>query len=208
MKQYKTRPGEKHGAWAKQGLGGYPGLTHTARQIVEYIPRKFFYVEPFAGLGRTAKYIESEGMILNDKSEYAYNYLVKHFPRAGIYKLDFMECIDMFDSPNTDFFIDPPWTTSVYKENDITFCDRKDMEYYSQLFTRFHTIKGDWIIASSLNSKTGDYMRKESLERDYPMKVIESRRKLIIGKRARTLLMSNKPFIKHRPVSVGMESFL
>ena len=53
------------------GIGhirGYPGLVHTALVISEHIPKCKIYVEPFAGLGRTAKHAQAEQIILNDKS--------------------------------------------------------------------------------------------------------------------------------------------
>ena len=208
MKARKMRPGEHAGIWGNQGFGGYPGVKHTAQQIIEYIPVRDFYVEPFAGLGRTAEFILAKGMILNDKSDYAFNYLKKHFPQARVTQEDFMVCIDGYDSEDTIFFIDPPWLTSVYSENSLTFCDRKDIEYYTQLITRFHTMKADWILASSVNSKTGDLMRKAAKDNGWYIKVIESKRKVILGRKAKTLLMSNKPFEKHRAFSVGMDDYL
>lgn len=208
MEARKLRPGETGGYWGKQGFGGYPGVKHTARQIVEYIPVREIYVEPFAGLGRTAEFIEAPFIILNDKSDFAFSYLKKQFPQAIVTQNDFMTCIDDNDTIRTVFFIDPPWLTSVYDENDLTFCDRKDVEYYAQLFNRFKTMKGDWIIASSVESKTGKMMYEAAEKNDWHIKLIESRKKVILGKKARTLLMSNKPFEKHRASSVKMDDFL
>ena len=49
----------------------YGGLYFMASQIGAYFPKTKYYVEPFSGLARTAKYSKSEIMILNDISEYA-----------------------------------------------------------------------------------------------------------------------------------------
>lgn len=208
MKAHINRPGEKGGVWGKQGFGGYPGVKNTARQIIEYIPIKEWYVEPFAGLGRTAEFIQCKHMVLNDKGDYAVNYLRKNFPNAYIIQKDFMWCIDNYDSNHTVFFIDPPWKTSVYDENALTFCDRKAVEYYTQLFTRFHTMKADWILASGVNDKIGDLMRETAEKNNWFIITVETRRRVILGQKAKTLLMSSKPFIKHRAFSVTMDGFL
>ena len=73
-------------------FGGYPGLAFSAFQISEYIPKCKIYVEPFAGLGRTVE-SKHDRVILNDKSDYAVNYLKSHFPFAEITQEDFEECI-------------------------------------------------------------------------------------------------------------------
>ena len=72
----------------------YPGLTYTARQISLFFPKCKTYVECFAGLGRTAKYITNcKTMVLNDKSEYSNNYCKKKFPNAIVENMDFIETI-------------------------------------------------------------------------------------------------------------------
>lgn len=207
MQARKQRPGDHGGIWGKQSFGGYPGVKHTAKQIIEYIPIKKLYVEPFAGLGRTAEYITGK-MVLNDMSDYAVNYLRKKFIKAVIYQKDFMEIINKFDHEDVIFFIDPPWKTNVYDENTLTFCDRKDIDYYRQLFTRFLDLKADWILASGVNDKIGKLMIKTAEENNWYIHKVESMRKVILGQKAKTLLMSNKPFEKHRAFSIGMDGFL
>ena len=46
----------------------YGGLFHMALQISAYIPKSKYYIEPFSGLARTAKYARSQIIVLNDKS--------------------------------------------------------------------------------------------------------------------------------------------
>ena len=208
MESRKLRPGEKGGVWGKQGFGGYPGVKHTAKQIVEYMPLCKVYVEPFAGLGRTAEYISSDTMVLNDRSAHALKLLRKKFPSATVEDRDFMDTIKEYDGNDTFFFFDPPWKTSVYDENNLTFCDRQDVEYYQQLFITCQVLMGNWIIASSVDSKTGDMMRAAQKQFDWYLQEVESKRKVILGRKARTLLLSNKPFEKHRPFTVGMDGFL
>ena len=160
------------------------------KKIVSYFPKLKTYVEPFAGLARTAEYIKDMDIILNDKSEYSLNYLRDNFKHAQVTEMDFMECILTFDSKDTLFFIDPPWTTSVYKENDLPFCDRKAFQYYDQLLEVLPNIKGVWFLASSLKGSGATRMRKAG----YPLKEIISDNKPIFGLHAKTLLMSNIPF--------------
>src|SRR3990172_4790502 len=110
--------------------GGYPGLACTANKIAQYIPICNQYVEPFAGLGRIAKYVKAEKIILNDMSDYAIEYLKIHFLSAEITKEDYLHCIEKHDSKNTFFLIDPPHRTSAYALNPKTFIDRTDTEYF------------------------------------------------------------------------------
>ena len=92
----------------------YPGLTFTALQIGSYFPKTKYYVEPFSGLARTAKYSRSQIMILNDKSEYSNNYCKKKFPNAIVENMDFIETIKKYDSKDTFFLIDPVWRSDFY----------------------------------------------------------------------------------------------
>ena len=92
----------------------YPGLTYTARQISLFFPKTKYYVEPFSGLARTAKYSRSQMMILNDKSEYSNNYCKKKFPNAIVENMDFIETIKKYDSKDTFFLIDPVWRSDFY----------------------------------------------------------------------------------------------
>ena len=76
-KQYRYRLNHGLGNWKFIGNGhirGYAGLTHTALMISEYIPNCIKYVEPFAGLGRFAKYVTCGVLVLNDLSDYANNH--------------------------------------------------------------------------------------------------------------------------------------
>ena len=88
----RTRPWLKISVNGKKRFGGYPGLALTALQISEYIQPCKIFVEPFAGLGRISRHVHAERYILNDKSEYALNFLKNHFT-AEVTNLDFADCI-------------------------------------------------------------------------------------------------------------------
>jgi len=175
--------------------GGYPGLSSTAHQISYYIPKCKIYCEPFAGLGRVAKYVKADQIILNDKSEYAYNFLKSHFI-AIVTNLDFEECIKLYDSPDTFFFNDPPWFEKLYDARTKAFCDRKPIEYYQKLLELVKRIRANYPICSDHKEKEIGQMLTKS---GYPALVIKSRKK-IMGGYAKTKMISNRPFKIQHPV--------
>ena len=71
---------------------GYPGLDGTAEFIMPLIPSSKVYVEVFAGMGRTVEVDKHEEIILNDMSDYAFDYLTKRF-NATVTQIDFEKCI-------------------------------------------------------------------------------------------------------------------
>jgi len=185
-------------------FGGYPGLKHTAKQISEHIPKCKIYVEPFAGLGRTVE-LRHKKIILNDMSDYAVDYLkneyqyydtfcmgTKGYP-ITITQEDFMDCILRHDSPDTFFLIDPPWRFTCYDSHHNAFCDRKPIEYYQQILDILPKLEGDWIICSNVDEhEIKKILSKTASRRGYFSIIVESDKKVIFGKKARTLLVSNK----------------
>lgn len=180
--------------WYKRGklrsffkgkLRGYPGLKSTAYLIANYIPDCKIYVEPFAGLGRVAKFVRAEQVILNDMSPFAADYLHKHFPDANILEYDFGEIFNSYDSKDTFFLIDPPWSKTMY-EQDHAFCDRSANEYYNDILEILPKLKGDWILCSNHTRK---------FQTEYFEKILVSKRK-IMGYHIKVKLLSNKPFIE------------
>lgn len=188
LKQRKIRSGD-HKRQNPTAFKGYPGLTHTSKEICEYIPKCNLFVEPFAGLGRISKRVKSDRYVLNDLSDFAVQYLRKHF-KHEITKLDYLECIKLYDSENTFFFIDPPWFDEIYEINPLTAFTIPCKEIYSNLKEILPKIKGDWIIAGSTDS----YLSKW----DYHHKEVKSKKNYLFGHKARTYLVSNKPFINYQ----------
>jgi len=173
-------------------LPGYPGLTHTAHLIAEYIPKSKIYVEPFAGLGRLTRHIQAETIILNDKSDYAFKHNQK-FKSAIIEQLDFIDCIKKYDSENTFFLIDPPWRYGIYFHNKDPVCDLKPIEYYIKLFKLLPILKGNWILCSD---KDEHEIKKICSKSGYPILKLDSKKSLF-KKKIGVLLTSNKPFIRY-----------
>ena len=189
-------PNKKTSVWgAKLMFGGYSGLKHTADKINDYIPTSKIYVEPFAGLGRTVE-LRHDKIILNDMSEYAVDYLRNEYAEYSetcefpitVTQEDYMECIKKWDSEDTFFLIDPPWRFTCYDSHHNAFCDRKPMEYYSELLDVVDDLKGDWIICSA---KDEHEIKKCLTKSKWNCKVVSSDKKVIFGKHARTLLCSN-----------------
>jgi len=192
--------------WGKKLLGGYAGVKWTAEKIMALSPLSTpnnpnynLYVEPFAGLARTAKYVDLP-MVLNDKSQFSNDYCIDTYPDAIVENMDFMETIDKYDSDKTFFLIDPPWRYTTYKHNNKSVCDRKTFEYYDELLKRVETMKGDWFILSSADEhETKNILRKSK----YGIIIVESEGNVIFGKKARTMICSNifNPEIKEKWVS-------
>lgn len=175
-------------------MGGYPGLSLTAKRISEYIPKVKIFVEPFAGLGRISKVVQAKKKILNDMSVFAFSYNKKKFPNYIVTQEDFLDCIKRWDSVDTFFFFDPPWRFQQYDPNNTkAFCDRPVKQYYKQIFEYVKIIKGDWMFAGDVHEKESG---KLMINSDYPNLIIKTNYKML-GGRVQTRLCSNKPFIRY-----------
>jgi len=193
--RYKKNKGLGNNKFIGPGhIRGYAGLFGTALKISEFIPFSKIYVEPFAGLGRVARYVKADKKILNDMSDYACNYN-KRF-KALVTQKDFTECIYEWDSEDSFFLIDPPWSYSEYKEGcrDRAFCDRTPKEYYNKLFEILPNLKGNWILCGEKNNS-----RMKNSE--YNKTLVIGKNK-IMGSHPKTLLISNKPFIRHNQTTI------
>lgn len=175
-------------------IRGYPGLTHTAKLIVDYIPNSKIYVEPFAGLGRVAKLINTEKMVLNDMSDYAFKFLKSKFKKAFVTQEDFIDCIKRWDSQDTFFFIDPPWRDQMY-EFEGGFINRTIPQYYTELLELMPKINGDWFICSD---NTEGQTKKALSKSGYENIVLESTKRVITA-RVKVRMISNKPFQRLHP---------
>lgn len=169
---------------------GYAGLYHTAKQIASYIPNPKVYCEPFAGLGRVAKLVIAEQIILNDRSEYSNVVCKQEFPNAIITNEDFEDSIKRWDSEDSFFLIDPPWSYRNYRDNPKAFADRNPLAYYKKLFEILPELKGDWILCCD---KDEHEIGKICTKSQYPNLILKTNKKFIwnyIG----VMLTSNKPF--------------
>ena len=178
----------------------YGGLYFMASQIGAYFPKTKYYVEPFSGLARTAKYSKSETVILNDKSKLVNEKCKKLFSNAVITNDDFEKCIKKYDSKETFFLIDPPWRMGFYdgikvrekvtKDNlrdkkavKLSVIDRSVKDYLDKLSEILPGIIGHYIITLPLRKKF-----KASYEKT--LKDIKSH---LFGKYPSCHLYSNRP---------------
>ena len=179
-------------------MRGYPGLKNTAKEIMKYVPICDLYVEPFAGLGRTLDHYSAPKIVLNDMSKYAINYLKNKYPTNNknvlITQMDFIKCVKTYDSKNTFFLFDPPWSKSMYSKklnNDKNgieikpFCDKTPSQYYKEIFNILESIKGNWLVCMN---------HKRSRPSKYFERIIESKVK-IMGYTIKTKIIMKSPVI-------------
>jgi len=182
----------------------YPGLYWTAKFIGPYFPMSKYYVEPFAGLARTANHSRSKIMVLNDKSQISNNYCRKKFRDAIIENMDFEETMKKYDSPETFFLIDPPWRIDFYNGNKeirsshgkpikhrnpnaVTggYIDRSALQYIKKLKEILPKLKGDWILTLGPSHHLS-FKKYFSLQ-------VQSFKPRLFGFHSKTWLFSNKP---------------
>lgn len=192
----RTKTGPKY---ANGFVGGYPGLTLTARRISEFIPHCNIFVEPFAGLGRVSKKVKADKKVLNDMSDYAYEHNKKKFKDWTITKEDFIACVLRWDSEATFFFFDPPWRFMQYDPNHtLAFCDRTVKQYYQDILKMVPNLKGNWMIAGEVHEKESGRLLQNS---GYPNHVIRTNYKML-GGRIQVRLCSNKPFVNYHQTTI------
>lgn len=174
-------------------IKGYPGLEGMAEYIVKYFPQNIErYVEPFAGLGRTAKLVNAKEMILNDMSDYAVEYLTKHFLNALVTKEDFRDCIKKWDSESTFFLIDPPWRKNIYKNNELPYCNMTPIQYYENVLYLLRNLKGKWILCVDRDEHE---IGKRVSKSGYPNLVLQHPTKKLYGKSIAVRMCSDRTFI-------------
>ena len=161
----------------------YAGLTYTAKQIGHHFTKSKYYIEPFSGLARTAKYSKSEIMILNDISEFANKKCRKLFPNAIITNMDFIECIKKWNFVDSFFLIDPPWRLDFYDKETSKINRKTAKQYLKELEEILPTIKGTYIVTLESNKK---------IKSPHSKLIIHTHSRLF-GNKPKTMMFSNKP---------------
>jgi len=145
----------------KKRWAGYPGLAGTARQIakiINEIPQFITYVEPFAGTAKVYQMLDGlnhQWDILNDKSEFIYNWLKREFSNSycDVTNWDYTNCMHHYDDDDTIFAIDPPWNKSYYLQNFSCFDRSSIKEYDEEIVEICKELKGKFIITSRKENK-------------------------------------------------------
>lgn len=161
----------------------YAGLFYTAKQIGHHFPKSKYYIEPFSGLARTAKYSKSKIIILNDISDYANKKCKKLFPNAIITGQDFPDCIERWNFENSFFLIDPVWRISYYNKTTSITNRNTAVEYLKDLEKILPMIKGTYIITLGKAFK---------IKAPYSKLIVHTSNTLF-GHKPNTRLFSNKP---------------
>jgi site-specific DNA-adenine methylase len=194
--QWRTKRMGKS-VWGNKSFGGYAGLKHTALKVSKYFPQHKIYVEAFAGLARTAKFTNADKIILNDKSLHSNAYCKVNFPNAIVENMDFMATIHKYDSEDTFFLLDPPYSDNVYKLNENAFIDRYYREYYKELFNTTDALKGDWLIC--VNRRNFTRFVDKLADGRYNFMHIQSDKNALFGKKANiTILFNYKVSVPYR----------
>lgn len=152
-------------------FAGFPGLTGWARKIAKIIPKHKIYVEPFAGAAKVFQELPEwkyKKAILNDKSTFVNKFLKQNFKNdAIITKLDFVTCVKKWDSKDTFFLFDKPWSKAFYLQSFSCFNRNTVTEYDNEILELCHNLKGKFIIASRKENK-------KMLKSGYKNKLIKS----------------------------------
>jgi len=161
----------------------YGGLFYTSTQIGHHFPKSKYYIEPFSGLARTAKYSKSEIIILNDISEFANKKCRKLFPNAIITNMDFIECIKKYNFEDSFFLIDPVWRIGYYDKETSKVNRKTAKQYLKELEEILPTIKGTYIVTLGKGFK---------IKSPYSKLIIHTHSRLF-GHKPNSMIFSNKP---------------
>ena len=133
-------------------FAGFPGLTGWANRIAKLIPKCKIYVEPLAGAAKVFQELSEtkyKKAILNDKSSFVNEWLHREFKdQAKITKLDFATCIEKYDSKNTFFLIDYPWSKAFYLQSLYCFNRKRVIDYDEEVLELCRNLKGKFIITT------------------------------------------------------------
>lgn len=154
----------------KKRWAGFPGNTGISRKLAKLIPPCVTYVEPFAGTAKvyqeliklTAKRGYPGKFILNDKSKKIAKWLkILEALDTKITSTDFIHCMKKYDSKQTVFLIDYPWSPSYYDQVFSCFDRESVKEYDGQVLHLCKSIKGKFFITTR---KENQRMRKSGFK--------------------------------------------
>ena len=145
-------------------LQGYPGLTHTKHLVIKYFPKNIKrFVEPFGGLGRITDLVKADEYFINDKSDYAYNFLKDRFTSYTVEKMDYIDFIKKYATPNSFIFCDPPFRKNIYKNNENpVFTEKNVISYYEKLLDLLPKLNCKWIITSDRDEHENGHRLQKS----------------------------------------------
>lgn len=123
---------------SKQDLDLYKNLIkpHLPNDLEDHI-----YVEPFGGSFGLAKILHKRPMkmVYNDNQLYDVDLDIAD----EIYHTDYKEILDLYDSPNTVFYLDPPY----YGKEHVYGMNRHDEKFHQDLREHVRKRDGDVLIS-------------------------------------------------------------
>ena len=145
-------------------IQGYGGLQYTKHLIIPYFPESITnFIEPFGGLGRVTELVKAEEYFINDKSDFAYNYLKEKFPNYTVENTDYVDFIKKYATPDSFIFCDPPWRKNIYKNHDRpAFTEPNIISYYDKLLDLLPTLNCKWMITSDRDEHENGHRLQKS----------------------------------------------
>jgi site-specific DNA-adenine methylase len=140
--------------------------------IKEYLPSVIdIYVEPFGGSFGLGKFINANLKVYNDILDYDIN-----IECDKKYHIDYEEIIEKYDSPNTFFYLDPPYYRKEFHYN--TDFDENSHQF---LYEVVKNIQGNWILSYN-NERYIKNMYKDYTIKLYDGQVFSLRNDILIIK--------------------------
>jgi hypothetical protein len=145
-------------------VAGYGGLENMKHMVVKHFPENIErFVEPFGGLGRITDLVKADEYFINDKSDYAYNFLKNKFPNYVVENLDYVDFIKKYATENSFIFCDPPWRKNIYKNHERpAFTEKNIITYYEKLLSLLPTLNCKWMIASDRDEHENGHRLQKS----------------------------------------------
>lgn len=175
-------------------LAGFAGLAGTARKIAKLIPNVKYYVEPLAGSAKVAqelmkrKDVKIGNIVLNDNSDFVFDWLNREFNQNIITKDDFADCVREWDTKDTLFLFDQPWFKNIHDQQYLKFNRESTTAYDKEVLDLCKKMQGKFIITTRKENTT-------MLNSGYRHKHIKSEY-VISGKYPRVLITTNLKYEK------------
>ena len=142
----------------KKRFAGFPGNAGIAQKLAHLIPFCKTFVEPLAGTAKVCQELFGpkktqdypEQFILNDKSKFVVKWLREEFNYndVKITCTDFKYCVKKYDSKDTMFLFDQPWSRSFYDQGFSYFDKENVAAYDKEILELCKSIKGKFFITT------------------------------------------------------------
>lgn len=186
----------------KKRWAGYPGITGISRLMAKFTPICKYYVEPFAGTAKAFQELlkieplKFQIAVLNDTSDFIYNWLKENFSLPLITKLDFIEIFKAYNIPKTHFNIDQPWNRTYYEQSFSTFDRISCAEYDNEVLREVEKLEACTFMITTRKENT------RMLDSGYNNYLIPSEY-VVSGKYPKVLVTTNLELEAFQKVKAG-----